>query len=479
MITKPSLSVVPWADSGDRIPPDSAYIASGFPRTNDKPTRQTMNWVLNYATNGVQYLTARGIPDWDGTQNYAAGDVVRSAGKFYSATSLANNINRTPAANPTFWSLWYVFQADLNALFLTPSQANAIYLPRSEVSATFATIANVNSIRDNLQQQINSIQTITGRGYLPGAGIAIDVGQDSSTIRNTSPNVQPDWNATTGGGAILNKPTYATVATTGNYNDLINRPVLAAVATTGNYNSLTNLPNIPAPQINSDWNAVSGVAQILNKPPISVVGGFTQFDNNVRVVGEELRCTNVVASNNASFQGGYITVGDVVLSVPQPGWFTINSVLRTYALGCRDGGAAFQNSYFVLRNDRILFIDWVSQGYILVSSDYRLKENVNLITWDALPLLMRLRPVTFDYTDKNNNGPPHADGIKGHLGFIAHEVGDVIPSAVVGVKDAVTAEGKLQPQTLNQWDVVALLTKAMQELSQRVVELEKHEMGNG
>ena len=43
---------------------------------------------------------------------------------------------------------------------------------------------------------------------------------------------------------------------------------LATVATSGDYNDLTNLPTIPAAQVNSDWNAVSGVAEILNKPTI-------------------------------------------------------------------------------------------------------------------------------------------------------------------------------------------------------------------
>ena len=55
---------------------------------------------------------------------------------------------------------------------------------------------------------------------------------------------------------------------------------LATVATTGDYNDLLNLPVIPAAQVNSDWNAVSGVAEILNKPtslpPSGNAGGDLQ-----------------------------------------------------------------------------------------------------------------------------------------------------------------------------------------------------------
>ena len=61
-------------------------------------------------------------------------------------------------------------------------------------------------------------------------------------------NVQSDWNetTTTSDAYIKNKPTLATVATSGNYNDLSNKPSFAAVATSGNYNDLTNTPRIPS-----------------------------------------------------------------------------------------------------------------------------------------------------------------------------------------------------------------------------------------
>lgn len=45
-----------------------------------------------------------------------------------------------------------------------------------------------------------------------------------------------------------------------------NKPTLATVATTGRYSDLTGKPTIPAEQVNSDWTAQFGKAQILNKP---------------------------------------------------------------------------------------------------------------------------------------------------------------------------------------------------------------------
>lgn len=46
------------------------------------------------------------------------------------------------------------------------------------------------------------------------------------------------------------------------------KPSFATVATSGSYNDLSNKPTIPSAQVNSDWSASSGVSQILNKPTI-------------------------------------------------------------------------------------------------------------------------------------------------------------------------------------------------------------------
>jgi hypothetical protein len=53
------------------------------------------------------------------------------------------------------------------------------------------------------------------------------------------------------------------------YNALV--ASLSAAAFSGSYNDLLNKPSIPAAQVNSDWNALSGAAQILNKPTFATV----------------------------------------------------------------------------------------------------------------------------------------------------------------------------------------------------------------
>jgi hypothetical protein len=58
------------------------------------------------------------------------------------------------------------------------------------------------------------------------------------------------------------------------------------------------------------------------------------------------------------------------------------------------------------------------------SSDYRLKENVQIIQ-NALDDVMRMRPVTYDWIGRDGNG----------IGFIAHELQEIVPHAVYGTKD--------------------------------------------
>lgn len=73
-----------------------------------------------------------------------------------------------------------------------------------------------------------------------------------------------------------------TQSNTGNVDYIKNKPTLASVATSGSYTDLTNKPIIPSAQVNSDWNASSGVAQVLNKPTFSTVatsGSYTDLTN--------------------------------------------------------------------------------------------------------------------------------------------------------------------------------------------------------
>lgn len=124
------------------------------------------------------------------------------------------------------------------------------------------------------------------------------------------------------------------------------------------------------------------------------------------------------------------------------------------------------------------------------SSDYRLKENV-LPMQNALDKIMQLNPVTFDWKEGFEGNSKNGQG------FIAHELQEIVPDCVTGIKDGEVDIGNLldtngnviqtnvkEPEKLTNgetWQktgtkpvyqgidtsfLVATLTKALQELKQ-------------
>jgi trimeric autotransporter adhesin len=90
----------------------------------------------------------------------------------------------------------------------------------------------------------------------------------------------------------------------------------------------------------------------------------------------------------------------------------------------------------------------------VTSSDYRLKENI-LPMIGALNKVLQLKPCTYTWKSDSSNGQ----------GFIAHELAEIVPDAVVGKKDAVDEKGNPIHQGVDTSFLVATLTAAIQELA--------------
>lgn len=86
------------------------------------------------------------------------------------------------------------------------------------------------------------------------------------------------------------------------------------------------------------------------------------------------------------------------------------------------------------------------------TSDYRLKENIAPMI-GALDIVNKLKPVTYTWKENGLNGQ----------GFIAHELAEFIPDAVVGEKDAINEDGLIKPQSIDTSFLVATLTAAIKE----------------
>ena len=87
-------------------------------------------------------------------------------------------------------------------------------------------------------------------------------------------------------------------------------------------------------------------------------------------------------------------------------------------------------------------------------NDLTIEKNVTSLT-DGITKLKQLKPITFDWikeTDNNNV-----------MGFLAHEVQEVMPEVVTGTKDEVDSDGKPEYQELDYGRMTPLIVAALQE----------------
>ena len=110
------------------------------------------------------------------------------------------------------------------------------------------------------------------------------------------------------------------------------------------------------------------------------------------------------------------------------------------------------------------WVDSVNIGNFSISSDYRIKRNIETQTQPALDRIAQLRPVTYQSADFGNLFQA-SDEIK--EGFIAHELAEIIPSAVEGEKDA-----EDQVQSLKLDALCSVMVKAIQEQQETIKALE-------
>tara|TARA_X000001036_G_scaffold399468_1_gene403150 strand:+ start:16 stop:1209 length:1194 start_codon:yes stop_codon:yes gene_type:complete len=98
------------------------------------------------------------------------------------------------------------------------------------------------------------------------------------------------------------------------------------------------------------------------------------------------------------------------------------------------------------------------------NSDYRLKTAVSY-SWDATTRLKQLKPARFKWIVDGDDAV-FVDG------FLAHEVQTIVPESVSGTKDAVDADGAIDPQGIDYGRLVPLLCKTILELEARITALE-------
>jgi hypothetical protein len=174
------------------------------------------------------------------------------------------------------------------------------------------------------------------------------------------------------------------------------------------------------------------------------------------------------------FQDGTLCVskdakGGVAGSNENNAKLQINGWVAASAYVCRAGQSGGFNNLFNISwtGSPQLWIDATNVGTFAFTSDYRVKKNIKTQTQSAIERIAQLRPVQYEFT--NYKELFKADGVQ-REGFIAHELQEIIPSAVEGEKDA---ENQIQSLKLDA--LCSVMVKAIQE-QQTIIESMKAEL---
>ncbi len=265
--------------------------------------------------------------------------------------------------------------------------------------------------------------------------------------------------------------------------------VVQIVATDGGGNAgAIVLTNVPSSGNNKHWVVHHSGTSTNDQFEIGyTTSAATNFDGRSATplfaitTDGSIHCPTSTASSGAKFGFGTDSPSGKV-HVKYDGWNGSDGIEMQDTYGGSYGTIALD---FNRNGSRVGTIQTtLSATQYNTSSDYRLKENVDY-DWDATTRLKQLKPARFNFIADDTN--TLVDG------FIAHEVQDIVPEAVSGEKDAMTAEvlyaegdeipeGKsvgdvktaatIAPQGIDQSKLVPLLVKTIQELEARIAALE-------
>ena len=209
--------------------------------------------------------------------------------------------------------------------------------------------------------------------------------------------------------------------------------------TSGNVGIGTTSPYAGTHMLTVDGNSGRGQISLLNSAN-TTQGGGTGLDGSANQIinGAAVGDFDIWTSQKMNFSAN--SGATIQLSLASSGNFGIGTASPSYLLHVN--GTAY------------------ATGAAGALSDIRHKKDVASLEAGALNDVMRLRPVSFLWKG------PKDDGMKGRqMGFIAQEVEQVLPTAVLTENNAEKTKG------LKYNEITAVLTKALQEQQAEIVAL--------
>lgn len=265
----------------------------------------------------------------------------------------------------------------------------------------------------NTQIQYNSSGSLAGSSWLTYNGT------DTITLRNSTSTTSMNFGSSGNGGAVV-----------------------------GNESGISLIGNTGGTYI----TAQSSVNGSIVAGTIGSGGYSLKLNGGV----EALRI-----SSNSEFAVGDTSVGGgAFIFRPQSTYGNPTSVaVFRVASGQTAGNIYFHN----VGGSAVGSISWNgSSTSFNTTSDYRLKSDVTPLT-ESVATLCRLKPYNYKWSACRSPS----------MGFLAHELQEVLPCVVKGEKDALDSRGGPKYQSVDYTKLVPLLVGAIQELHARVERLER------
>ncbi len=246
-------------------------------------------------------------------------------GQQITASLKAGSIDKTKLDTSTNSSL------DLADSSVQPGDLSAV-----ATSGDYNNLCNLPSIPNSLSELSGTLDDITnGTTYVKSENNYDDsaVSKLSSIASGAEVNVNANWNATSGDAEILNKPNFATVATSGSYDDLSNKPSIPSALnelsgdsddisegttnlfmTTGERSKLSGIASGAEVNVQSDWNVTASGSDsyILNKPTIpSSLGDLSGTLDDITDGATYVKSTNDFTDNEKTKLSGIASGAEV------------------------------------------------------------------------------------------------------------------------------------------------------------------------
>ena len=309
--------------------------------------------------------------------------------------------------------------ATFDASMVVYSTVNGIYINNGLPLDTYLQNFILNSI--TIPGLTGSDNTIFGFNIMPNA---------TSAGTNSCVGYQAGFNITVGQSNTLIGAEAGYEISNGSFNTAIGyRAYYDEIDPVQNYSYSTAIGAFSIPT--GDHQIVLGTANetVIIDGSFNI-SGTTTFNGQIVANADVSLNSTLEVGGKTIFDGSMVVYGDV----------SLNSTLEVA------GNVLFDGNLNVAETTTSL--------YFVSGSDYRIKTDVKPL--DTAFAIDQLNPVT--YTNKISGNQD--------TGFIAHEVQEIFPHLVTGIKDGE------ETQTLNYQGLIAILTREIQELKKRIEILE-------